>query len=354
MGLNTVLITEYDNYDDIAFTEGADYAAAVAKIFASFGIERDPGAAPVQGRVGATDLNTAMNAWKYSPAGAVVYWLGHGAGYGAPQSPGRLLHSESIREKTHNGVIPGTLADALVDLGMNTKLVVLIIEACRIDAFVRAVKECLREAPQYKCPTLILCSSETVTVPGRVLSVLEEVIEDVCGADAEISLARIACEFELRRSSMKVANEPLDLDKAALTRTTQLPTGQTLDVHRLLRDVVDRLPPDERLHFVAKAQSAGSGELTWNFEGRDEERRAVRTWLDTEDEPICIVRGKGGQGKSAFLGDIVTRSRPELCEALVRAGLMTEVDSWTDLASPNTVILWFPRDRGGFLMPLPA
>jgi len=339
MGLNAVLITEYDHYADITFTEGEDYAAKVAKIFASFGIERASGSQPLRGRASTTELETAMKAWSYSPAGTVVYWLGHGAGPGTQQSPGRLLHSGSERSDTHDGLLPGPLADRLAKLDGNTKLVVLIIEACRIDAFARAVKEYLREKQQYGCPTLILCSSETATVPGRVLSVLEEVIEDVCGADAEITLAKIGYEFELRRVPQFVANELLhDVGHATLTRSVQLPTGQTLDVHRLLRDVVDRLPPDERLHFVAKAQSAGSGELTWNFEGRDEERRAVRTWINTADESVFIVRGKGGQGKSAFLGDIVTRSRPELYEALVRADLMTEVDSWTDLATPNTVI----------------
>lgn len=338
MGLNAVLITEYDNYDDITFTKGADFAASVARIFAAFGIERDPGVSPLQGRAGPTDLNTAVSSWNFSTVGTVVYWLGHGAGPGTPQSPGRLLHSESVRGKTHDGLLPGPLADALVELGGHTKLVVLIIEACRVEAFVRAVKECLREKPQYACPTLILSSSEMVTTPGRVLSVLEEIIDDVCGADAEIPLARIGYEFELRRFPRSVAHEPLHVGQTTLTRTAQLPTGQTLDLHRRLRDVVDALPLDERQHFVAKAQSAGSGELTWNFEGRDEERRAVRTWLDTDDELICIVRGEAGQGKSAFLGDIVTRLRPELCEALVQADLMTAVDSWTDLVIPNTVI----------------
>ncbi|BBX38027.1 peptidase C14 caspase catalytic subunit p20 [Mycolicibacterium mageritense DSM 44476 = CIP 104973] len=335
MGVNAVLVTKYDNYEDITFSESEDYAAAVAEMFASFGIEREE---PLRGRVSAAELNAAVKTWNYSTTGTVVYWLGHGAGPGTPQSPGRLLHSASAREDTHDGLLHGPLADGLAKLDGNTKWVVLIIEACRIDAFVRALKECLREkSQQYMCPTLILFSSKEVTSPGSVLSVLKEVIDDVCGADAEVPLAKIAYEFELRLST-GVAYELLHVGRATLTRTTQLPAGQTLDVHRQLRAVVDALPPDERQHFVAKAQSAGSGELTWNFEGRAEERRAVRSWLDTDDAPICIVRGEAGQGKSAFLGDIVTRSRPDLCEALVQARLMTAVDSWTDLGTPNTVI----------------
>lgn len=338
MGVNAVLVTEYDNYDDITFSEGEDYAAAVASIFCSFGIERDPGVEPLRGRVSATELNTAVKAWSYSTTGTVVYWLGHGAGPGTPQSPGRLLHSASAREDTHDGLLHGPLADGLAKLDGNTKLVVLIIEACRIDAFVRALKECLREKSQYTCPTLILSSPQMVTSPGIVLGVLQEVLDGVFGADMEISLSDIGSEFEKRRYLKNVEPELLNVGDASLTRSVQLPTGQTLDVHRRLRAVVDALPPDERHHFVNKAQSAGSGELTWNFEGRDEERRAVRSWLDTDDAPICIVRGDAGQGKSAFLGDIVTRSRPELCEALVQADLMTAVDSWTDLGTPNTVI----------------
>ncbi|MFV8172469.1 MULTISPECIES: WD40 repeat domain-containing protein [Mycolicibacterium] len=330
MGVNTVLVTEYDEYAEIILDK--DYAATAANIFASFGIERDPDVKPLQGRISRTDLQDAVMAWQHSPSGAVVYWLGHGAG------PERLLHSASKRQYSHDGILPATLADGLFRLGSNTKSIVLIIEACRVDAFVRSLKECLREMQQHTCPTLILYSPQKVTSPGVVLRVLREVIDDVFGAQAEIPLAKIWAEFELRRRSGNVAPESLHLGDATLKRSTQLPTGQTLDVHRRLRQIVDDLPADERLHFVTKAQSSGSGELTWNFEGRDEERRAVRSWLDVDNEPICIVRGDAGQGKSAFLGDIVTRSRPELCEALVRAELMAPVDSWTDLATPNTII----------------
>lgn len=323
MGINTVLVTEYDEFEAIPGAE--DLEAEVAAIFRRYGIEPSTPAVPTHGRLIMTDLTSAMMAWTPSAQGSVVYWLGHGCG----PAPGRLVHSGSKKARSHDGVLPTTLVDDLYRIGRETGFIIIILEACRTDEFARALKEQLRDR-EHKCPTLIIFSRDAVTVPRSVIAVVDKVLHETYGHDAEIYLAKVHAEIEVGSATTGIASEHLNLGSAALHSPENLPVGQTLEVHRRLRDVLDSLSDDERAHFFAKAQSATTGELTWNFEGRDQERRLVRDWIDDES-PLCVIEGAGGQGKSAFLGDIVTRCRPELADALVRADLMDENPMWSDV-----------------------
>lgn len=323
MGINTVLVTEYDEFEPILGVDSL--AAELAATFRTYGIEPSTPAVPTHGRLDLVDLTSVMRAWTPSAQGSVVYWLGHGCG----PRPGRLVHSGSKKSYAHDGVLPTTLVDDLYRIGRETGFIIVILEACRTEEFARALKEELRER-LHMCPTLIIFSRDAVTVPRSVIAVLDKVLHETYGHDAEIYLAKVHAEIEVGSASTGIASEHLNLGSAALRSPVNLPLGQTLEVHRRLRDVLDSLSDDERSHFFAKAQSATTGELTWNFEGRDEERKIVRDWIDDES-PLCVIEGAGGQGKSAFLGDIVTRCRPALHEALVRADLMNEDPMWSNV-----------------------
>lgn len=326
MVVNAVVVTEFDEYETI--TLSVDVADSVVEIFESFGIGHDPSTDRVQGRIEKSELEIATRCWRHSEAGSVVYWLGHGRG----PDPSRLLDSSSVFTRSNDGIAADDLIDDLFRIGQESDFIIIILEACRSRQFVQDLKKGLEARPNFKCATLILYSNERVTNPHDVLTELRQILDDVFGAEPEFYLARLQAEFVIRSKEMSVASESLNISDEVLRRTAHVPAGQTLDVHRRLRKVLGLLNADEREHFVSKAQSAGSGELTWNFEGRNHERQTVLTWLEDDTSPICIVRGEAGQGKSAFLGDIITRCRPDLTDALIQAGLMTRVDTWNEIS----------------------
>lgn len=326
MAVNAIVVTEFDDYDTI--TLSVDVADSVAAIFETFGIGHNPSTDRVQGRIEKPELETATRSWRHSETGSVVYWLGHGRGPG----PSRLLDSSSVSTRSNDGIGADDLIDDICRIGQESEFIIIILEACRTREFVQDLKKGLEGRRNFKCATLILYSSERVTIPHDVLTELQQILDDVFGAEPEFYLARLQAEFVIKSREMSVASESLNISDEVLRRTAPVPAGQTLDVHRRLRKVLGILNVDEREHFVSKAQSAGSGELTWNFEGRDRERQTVLTWLEDDTSPICIVRGEAGQGKSAFLGDIVTRCRSDLADALIQAGLMTRVHSWNEIA----------------------
>ncbi|MGP5073551.1 hypothetical protein ACTXI0_14230 [Arthrobacter rhombi] len=336
MVVNAVVVTEYDDYEAITFPMNTiGVADSVAEIFESFGISHDPQRHRVQGRLEKADLENAIKSWSPSETGTIIYWLGHGQGI----KPSRLLDSASARDRCNDGISAEDLIDDLYKIGQGSKFIIIIFEACRSKKFVRELKKGLERLPNFNCPTLILYSRESVTVPHEVLTELRQILDDAFGNQPTVPLAYIQAEFHLRSKEWPVDPESINLNDEVLRRTTLVPTGQTLDVHRRLRRLLESLSVDEREHFVSKARSAQSraepgesGEFTWNFEGRDRERETVLAWLKDETSSICIIRGEAGQGKSAFLGDIVTRCNPDLADALTQAGLMTRIDLWNELS----------------------
>jgi WD40 repeat protein len=342
LAVNTILITEYDD-EEFKHIEGTEtLAKEVADLFRRFKLTSDRPAVVAQGRLDREQLKSAMKNWAPSPLGSVVYWLGHGDG----PSPGRLVHSNADSALRSDGVQPAELADHLNVLGQDTPFIILILEACETDEYVNNLRQRLREYT-HKCPVLILYSSDTVTVPRSVLKVLSSHLTFQLHAP-EIFLADIRSQFDKQSGPTGIAADGLNVGDAALLNPDPLPPGQTVDVMLRLLDLVDELTEDEREHFFRRAQSTTfrprvdsepeiTGELTWNFEGRDLERQRVRDWID-DDRPLCVVQGAGGQGKSAFLGDIVTRCRPELAQALARADLMTFDPTWQDVGHQKRTI----------------
>jgi hypothetical protein len=98
------------------------------------------------------------------------------------------------------------------------------------------------------------------------------------------------------------------------------------DSVRHLEEILDELSPDERHHFMAKAEGAEYGELAWFFEGRTSELSTMAAWLRTARSGMLVVHGRAGSGKSALLGNIMVQSLPDLCDALARRGLATALE----------------------------
>jgi hypothetical protein len=62
--------------------------------------------------------------------------------------------------------------------------------------------------------------------------------------------------------------------------------------------------------------------VSWFFEGRDQQRRQAAQWLRTHETGMLVVTGAPGAGKSAFLGDLVVQSNPDLRNALLDLDLV--------------------------------
>ncbi|MFF2127951.1 hypothetical protein ACFVW1_21620, partial [Streptomyces olivochromogenes] len=95
-----------------------------------------------------------------------------------------------------------------------------------------------------------------------------------------------------------------------------------LDTIHHLEDILNDLDPDERRHFLAKAQGTEHGELAWFFEGRGVERARIVTWLRAATSGMLVVTGRAGAGKSALLGNVIVHALPDLSAALARRGFI--------------------------------
>ncbi|MFG3163848.1 hypothetical protein ACGFY8_28680 [Streptomyces sp. NPDC048232] len=91
----------------------------------------------------------------------------------------------------------------------------------------------------------------------------------------------------------------------------------SLDTVTDIEKVLENLTDDERRHFVPKASGAELGEQNWYFEGREDERRRILSWLDSVEGGMLVVTGAAGSGKSALLGHVVVHSRRELADVLI-------------------------------------
>ncbi|MCU1444251.1 MAG: repeat protein, partial [Cryobacterium sp.] len=217
MVVNTVVVTKYDEYDNI--TLSVDVADSVAAIFESFGIGHNPSTDRVKGRIKKTKLETATRSWRHSEAGSVVYWLGHGRG----PDPSRLLDSKSVSNRPNDGIGADDLIDDICRIGQESEFIIIILEACRIREFVQDLKKGLEERPNFNCATLILYSSERVTIPHDVLTELRQILDDVFGAEPEFYLAKLWAEFVIKSKEMSVASESLNISDEVLRRTAPVP-----------------------------------------------------------------------------------------------------------------------------------
>lgn len=159
MGINTVLVTQYDESTPIEGTE--NLAQRLAATFRTYGIEPSTPAVAAHGRLELADLLLARETWTPSAQGTVVYWLGHGCG-----QPDRLLHWAAGRAHSNDGILQECWLTTSTESASETGFIIVILEYCRIDNFARALKEKSCAAREHKCPTLFIFSRDAVTVPS--------------------------------------------------------------------------------------------------------------------------------------------------------------------------------------------
>jgi WD40 repeat protein/transcriptional regulator with XRE-family HTH domain len=262
--------------------------------------------------------------------GSVLYWAGHGWSDG---SWAALAHAESPAMVAGSGVEPLQLAAAIQmrqaaaqpadeDDGVGCWAVV-VLETSYATQIADAVMAGLH-GPDAPVRVLLVAVPDDAAPAGGFPGVLAGLLADTFRTERHILLRDLAGQLERVLGPGNVHQR--GLGEAALVRTWP-PVASWMsapvDTVRHLEDVLASLSSDERSHFVAKAQGAEHGELSWFFEGRQHETARISAWLRQASAGMLVVTGRAGSGKSALLGQVLVLSLPGLRDALARRGLIT-------------------------------
>jgi len=80
-----------------------------------------------------------------------------------------------------------------------------------------------------------------------------------------------------------------------------------------LKELLDPFESIDHEHFAGRASGRRAAAQTGAFAGRARQLRALTEWMDTRtDDPIRVVTGAPGSGKSALLGILVCAAHPGL------------------------------------------
>ncbi|MFG6198185.1 hypothetical protein [Nonomuraea sp. JJY05] len=346
----------------------------VLDLLAPFGARHERWASPALQR-GAGAVERRLLNWSRpqgeggEPHRSLLYWVGHGWSDGTRAA---LAHTDSPATVAMAGITPEQVADAIrahqalvppEGEGDDGGWVMVVVDTCRSARFVELLNAALSRYDPPERVMLVGVSGSGSTSLGRFTDALRTVLVDTFRANQRILLADFAHQLPRLLNGARVYLH--GAYQAELVRT-EPPVASwmsaPLDEVRHLEEILEELPPDERRHFLVKAQGAEHGELSWFFEGRQEERTRIVDWLRNAGSGMLVVTGRAGSGKSALLGNVLVHSRPELRQALTRRGLLRAVDAaepppgfdvvvhLSGLALPQVVA----RVAGAGLGPLPS
>jgi hypothetical protein len=263
-----------------------------------------------------------LRAWvdRAAPSGALV-WLGHGVSDG---DDAWLASSETPDPIHGNGIVPKTVADQ-IDADWrrraddDTAWAMVVIEACGAGTFVSEVFSLLRKGRPLRL-ALVGVGGDGAAYLGRFSDALSRVIGSYTVNDESIRLRDFMNQLQDRLLDDDVVHLARVDNQVALPRQrlVETPLSGPIDIYTALVGFLAKLPPDERSHFIPKAQGAERGELAWYFAGRVDERRRLSGWLRENMNGMLIVTGRAGVGKSALLGNLLTYAYPGLRELRCR------------------------------------
>lgn len=276
------------------------------------------------GALDETAVKNLLRGWatRTAPSSGVLLWLGHGASDG---DEAWLASHETPDPINGNGIVPQTIADQ-VDSDWRRRAAdskawaLIVIEACGAARFVENMADLLlRKSPRRLA--LIGVSGDGAAYLGRFREALSAAVASYTINDENVGLRDLYNRLEDFLVDdylvpFRISNE-LRLPHRRLIDT---PIAAPVDIYQELIDYLDELPPDQRSHFIPKAQGAEYGELTWHFVGRAARRREIAAWLRNSPHGMLIVTGRAGTGKSALLGNILVHTNPRLRNLLIQAG----------------------------------
>ena len=276
-----------------------------------------------------------------------MLWIGHGS---SNLSGAWLATYETPEEIAHSGVHPRTLADLMVKQWQRRRPYegawsAMFIEACGAADFARKLAALLLEAPEAPARYAIVGvgGEYGATSLGQLHAVLRAAIDKTYTDNdgSQIPTRELISNLASRLDTGTAIHHGLHT-ASPVRRRVLLPVAVTapIDVYCELRAFLADLPPDERHHFISKAQGAEQSELAWYFVGRHAEHRRLAEWLRTEHAGLLIVTGDAGSGKSALLGNLLLRTNPALYEVLAAAGQLepTTADESSPPAAFDAVV----------------
>jgi WD40 repeat protein len=257
-----------------------------------------------------------------APSGVLV-WLGHGASDG---DDAWLASFETPDPINGNGIVPKTLADQIDNdwrqrAADDTAWALVIIEACGAGRFVSGMISLLTKNSPRRL-ALIGVGGDGTAYLGRFSEALSKTAASYTVNDENVRLR----DFVNRLEDFLAEDgfiHPFQLGSQPLLPRKRLinsPISASVDFYQEFIRFLGTLPPDERSHFIPKAQGAEHGELAWYFVGRVTERRQISAWLRDTSSGMLIVTGRAGTGKSALLGNVLVHTNPALRELLIEAG----------------------------------
>jgi WD40 repeat protein len=290
------------------------------EILAQFRVTAEPWAVPMAGR-GRNEVDDRLRAWceAEDSRNSVLYWTGHGW---SNRKVHALAHAFSPAHVGRGGITPEVLAEA-VDQRMGSPLreetwSFIVIDTCKSSIFADNLDRVL-ESDRY---LLLGVSGDGKTTVGKFGDALRSAVDHAFAHRDSIKLSELGDYLNRELTGSYMRARGLD-DTAILEREVQ-PSNIALDTRAELTRILRELSPDERRHFIPKAQGPETTELLWLFEGRDSKIRRVLGWLGSP-EGLLVVTGSVGSGKSALLGHLIMLSRVELRDLLVRRGLIPPV-----------------------------
>ena len=319
-----LVIGKYSHLDPL------DVEAEVAKlaaILADFGGELSCWDVDATGRGMDAVLNrlTEWGAPQYRHH-SVFYWAGHGWSDGGSAA---LACADSQEYMGLHSIQPFHIAEAAAhrekaSLGRDT-WAVIVIDACQSKRFAELLTAFINSDGSGARRVMIVgTSGEGAAWLGGFTDTLERCLRNDFGGLPEIHLWRLSHELAARMPQSYAQAYPA-LANAILTRRYPVVAGRamTVDVRDELEARLAELPPDERRHFIPKAQGgAETSEVMWFFQGRHGKAGEIAEWLRGHTAGLLVVTGRAGSGKSALLGYLLAQSRPQLRDVLTSRNLV--------------------------------
>lgn len=323
---------DFGEFHDQAFVH-LDVKPVVEEVrvtLADFGVELvRPWKTPMKRR-GGDAVRARFESWGTGQRPTILYWVGHGW---AQHPIAELAHADSPAVVDGWGVTPRLMARAISKWeakAPDSAWLLVVIDACQSGRFAELLQAELDNLRGPRRIAILGTSTSASTNLGEFSRELSAALKHTFAANTTISVEQLVNELS---RTLRGKRRLLEIDPTAGLRRS-LPALEgfagALDARGELLAVIADLPEDERLHFFAKAQggelrSDGTvmGEISWNFVGREDERATLVERLSRDG--LTVVTGRAGSGKSAVLGDLVVRSRPDLASVMVAHGLMQYV-----------------------------
>jgi hypothetical protein len=337
-----VAIGSYRHHDPL---DTDTEVAGVAELLAPFGAEYSDWHLDPEQR-GADAVEDRLREWSQprTAHNTFLYWISHGESDGQTAA---LAHANSPRPLTAGGVSPeqlvGFLAARQAHRNGEGSWAVVVIDACKSGRFVKLMSARADLDPNGPQNFLLVATSDEGSANmGTFRKALSTILTVTFRAEDVIDLWDLGKELKRNLHGCPVELETVP-GRASLHRRVPALAGAltaSLDLLAEVEAALENLSDDERRHFIPKASGAELGEQAWYFEGREAECEQILGWLARRSAGMLVVTGAAGSGKSALLGHVLVRTRPDLMRVMERSGhLAAATDEQSELRDPFDAVI---------------